>query len=172
MYPLILGFTSQIKSILYILCLKNKKQGGISEYGSEIKLCEDNSEGMWEHSKKIRQGSYDLSFFENTELLLEFFVLLSGVEDRPVFTSDYSFMSFWCYSIKCLNNPVYDYKENKISPMYFLSLWLYTAWNHDKFTEMTFLNTQSINFLRVLIKLIITWYFIPPSLPTSLFQVL
>lgn len=57
--------------------------------GPRTESCEENSECFWENSKKTRQWVCDLSFFENTELLLDYVLMpFPGVVDG-VFISDY-----------------------------------------------------------------------------------
>lgn len=72
-----------------------------------MESCEENSESLWENSKKTRLWVCDLSFFENTELLLDYvFMPFPGVVER-VFISGYPLQPaivFCLYS--CMENQV------------------------------------------------------------------
>lgn len=54
-----------------------------------------------------------------------------------------------------LNDPVYSLVEKHVFVMCGLSLWMYTAQTHESFTHVTFLSPQSINCLKLWIKLVI-----------------
>lgn len=45
-------------------------RNGLSEHCPRMQLFERNPETLWENSKKARQESWDLSFLENTELVV------------------------------------------------------------------------------------------------------
>jgi hypothetical protein len=62
----------------------------LPEHGPAMELCDQKSKCFWEHSKKTRQASWDISFFK-TKLFLEcVFMCLPGIADRSELTGDNS----------------------------------------------------------------------------------
>lgn len=98
---------------------------------------EENSECLWEHSKKTNEVLWP-QFLWNTRLFWECPHVLPRSMDRSEFTSNCSFllvvviqlnvflyMSLWHVFVMCGS-----------------SMWLYTAWNHETFTHVIFLNPR------------------------------
>lgn len=78
-----------------------------------MESCEENSECLWENSKKTRLWVCDLSFFENTELFLDYvFMPFPGVV-KGLFILDYPLQ---VAIVICLY-AIYAYMENQVLPL-------------------------------------------------------
>ena len=117
----------------------------------------ENSECLWESSRKTRCESGNLSFFKHRIVLGMVFVLHPGVLNRCEFTS--------AVVIHVTS------MGKHVSPLCSLSLWFYPVWTHESFTQVTCLNPQGIHYLILWIKLTIAWNFSLPHLLAPLPQV-
>jgi hypothetical protein len=116
---------------------------GLSEYGAGLEPWEENSESLWELSKKT--WVLRLQGFQSPGCV---FALLPGVSDRSEFTSDSSLclLLLFSYTPLCRNMVL----PHGASPLDCIQLELMRT-----LVNFTFRNLQSINRLRRWIKLAI-----------------
>lgn len=133
------------------------RHSSLSQQGWGRKLCEENSECLWEHSKNTRQETCDFSF-----LKAENYSWNEGSGSSQMYWVGMSLLQNIHYCLLLFFNSIF--KLSCIWPYgkhYFvtcsLSLWLYTVWTHGNPIQLTFLNPQSIHYLKLWIKLVISW---------------
>lgn len=124
-------------------------RGPLSEHSPRMESCEN--------SRNTRQEKVLwLQFLQRHGIVLGMFFQASGVADKNAFTSDCSLqlaVVIWLYA--SMGGKTYF-------AMCSLSLWLYTAWTLENFSQKTFLSPLGKNCLTLWIKLAITWDFSPP----------
>lgn len=115
-------------------------------------LCEENTECLWGLKE---EESRDLSFFKTWNCSWNLLCAPPGCIKEEWVYFRLLIIAYYCYSIKCLNYALYASVEKHGFAMCSLSLWLYTAWEHENFTHVTSLNPQGINCLSLWVKLVI-----------------